>query len=286
MARVSFRLKEAALLIAFLISLAFFVSHLFSFSPIEERETIEIVIPKSLGQREEPKRTRKVRESEEKCVPQQNVAFAKSHKTGSSTLQNIILRYGIRHDLNFAFPKDSWYFKLKAPMNASDVLDGPWKELGTFNIFAAHSQWRKKEVQKILPSDAKYVTILRDPVNSFESNYVYMGLQNMHKMDINEFAEKKIPNHKERTKGDGNIGKNQHLWDLGLPVEDLEDVDEVKKKILEVEEEFDLVMMSEHFDESMILMKGNFFLVLSSSSEMIILQNYYAGIRKMLHMST
>ena len=39
--------------------------------------------------------------------------------------------------------------------------------------------------------DAKYhihVTLLRDPVDCWESNYVYMGLQNAFKMDINEFA--------------------------------------------------------------------------------------------------
>ena len=29
---------------------------------------------------------------------------------------------------------------------------------------------------------------LRDPVDCWESNYVYMGLQNAFKMDINEFA--------------------------------------------------------------------------------------------------
>ena len=33
-----------------------------------------------------------------------------------------------------------------------------------------------------------HVTLLRDPVDCWESNYVYMGLQNAFKMDINEFA--------------------------------------------------------------------------------------------------
>ena len=41
---------------------------------------------------------------------------------------------------------------------------------------------------QVIP-DAKYFTLLRDPVDSFESNYVYMGLQNAFKMDINQFAE-------------------------------------------------------------------------------------------------
>ena len=33
-----------------------------------------------------------------------------------------------------------------------------------------------------------HVPLLRDPVDCWESNYVYMGLQNAFKMDINEFA--------------------------------------------------------------------------------------------------
>ena len=49
------------------------------------------------------------------------------------------------------------------------------------------SVWNYSEVRKLLPS-ATFVTLLRDPVDCWESNYVYMGLQNAFKMDINEFA--------------------------------------------------------------------------------------------------
>ena len=42
-----------------------------------------------------------------------------------------------------------------------------------------------------------HVTLLRDPVDCWESNYVYMGLQNAFKMDINEFAaSEKVENSK------------------------------------------------------------------------------------------
>ena len=58
-----------------------------------------------------------------------NVAFAKTHKTGSSTLQNVFLRFGQKFDLNFAFPAKSWIFDLNSNLNSSDVLNGPWKDL-------------------------------------------------------------------------------------------------------------------------------------------------------------
>ena len=52
------------------------------------------------------------------------------------------------------------------------------------------SVWNYPEVKKVLP-EALYITLLRDPVNCYESNYVYMGLQNAFRMDINKFAQVK-----------------------------------------------------------------------------------------------
>lgn len=79
-------------------------------------------------------------------------------------------------------------FSIIEPFNSSLVLDGPFKTLG-FDMFVSHSQWRYHEVQKVVPN-AKYVTILRDPVDALESNYVFMGAQNSFKMDINGYADK------------------------------------------------------------------------------------------------
>ena len=42
------------------------------------------------------------------------------------------------------------------------------------------SVWNYEEVHKILP-DAVFLTLLRNPVQCYESNYVYMGLQNIYK---------------------------------------------------------------------------------------------------------
>jgi hypothetical protein len=42
----------------------------------------------------------------------------------------------------------------------------------------------------LIPSGIS-LTLLRDPVDTFESGYVYLGLQKGYRMDINEFAEKR-----------------------------------------------------------------------------------------------
>ena len=105
---------------------------------------------------------------------------------------------------------------------------------------------------KLLP-DALYITLLRDPVTCYESNYVYMGLEKAFKMDINKFAETKASAGVTR-RPTAMIGKNQMLWDLGMSHTDMEDKVKVSEKINELDKQFDFVLIAEHFDESLVLL--------------------------------
>ncbi len=148
------------------------------------------------------------------------MAFAKTHKTGGSTLQNVLFRRGVANDLAFAMPRRGWMFSLKYPFASSMVVKGTWVPEDLLDVFAFHSVWNYAEVKKILPG-AVYLTLLRDPVDCFESNYVYMGLQLVFKMDINEFAEKMAKQGAQRH-SKHLIGKNQLLYDLGVSAKDME----------------------------------------------------------------
>ena len=53
------------------------------------------------------------------------------------------------------------------------------------------SKWNYNEIRRLLPN-ATFITILRDPVDCFESNFVYMGLQLDFGMDINQFAGSEV----------------------------------------------------------------------------------------------
>ncbi len=195
-------------------------------------------------------------EEEESCTPVTKVAFAKTHKTGSSTVQNLLLRFGVNHDLTFAMPPNSWMFSVVDPLKVEVVLQGPWKDLGGFDIFAFHCRWDYDEVRKIVP-DAKFVTILREPLDTFESNYVYMGAQKSRRADLNEFAERFAARGEGRGKK-AYVGQNNLLWDLGMEARDLDNMTAVGEKIRLVEEQFDLVMIMERFDESLVLLADLF----------------------------
>ena len=79
------------------------------------------------------------------------VAFAKTHKTGSSTLQNIFFRFGVKYNLTFAMHPYNWMFSLKERFEASVVLEGPWSSLAPFDMFVFHSIWNYKEMKRVLP---------------------------------------------------------------------------------------------------------------------------------------
>ncbi len=186
------------------------------------------------------------------CQPKTKIALAKTHKTGSSTIQNILLRYGVKNDLVFALPPNSWMFNVIEPFNANIVLDGPWKDLGSFDIFAFHCRWNRLEVLRIVP-EATFITILRDPIATFESNYVYMGKQKALNTSLNEYARKFVPQRSKRGPKDY-VGRNNLLWDLGLDPRDVADKTKARALIVDADRNFDLVMIMERMDESLILL--------------------------------
>ena len=56
-----------------------------------------------------------------------------------------------------------------------DWLHAPSLPPGPFDFFVFHSIWNYDEVRQVVPKPAPTITILRDPVNTFESGYTYFG---------------------------------------------------------------------------------------------------------------
>ena len=70
--------------------------------------------------------------------------------------------------------------------------------------------------------------------------------------DIDEFVKKYIDEEREMPRINGYLGRNQQLWDLGLMY--TLHFDLVKKKVQDVDKNFHLVLIAEHFDESLVLL--------------------------------
>lgn len=196
--------------------------------------------------------------------PVSKVGFMKTHKTASSTVQNILMRYAMNSDWNVAMyshgshlgPPSNQYL-LNQPFSSRWLNKVPWLEMVEekgYNIFAFHTKWNQREVEKVLGKGAKYVTILRDPVNQFESLYNYVHFEKDFNMGLEQFVINYIDSRRPVQRVHGYLGRNQQLWDLGMEEKDITNPDAVNKKIKEMDKEFDLVMISEDFDSSLVLL--------------------------------
>ena len=105
---------------------------------------------------------------------------------------------------------------------------------------------------------SKYVTIIRNPVDNFESafNYYHMGkslgLGDDPVVSLEKFLER--PSSLSDPKKRPNI-RNPMMFDLGLSQKYFQNYTAVTKYINFLNKEFDLVMIMDYFDESLILLK-------------------------------
>lgn len=192
------------------------------------------------------------------CVPKVDIVFMKTHKTASSTLLNILFRFGEKHKLKFAFPNGRNDFFYPSPFLCTQVKD--YQPGECFNIVCNHMRFNPVEVAKLLPSDAVYITILRDPAQLFESSFHYYqkaipltwGIRGDNKLA--EFLQHPWTYYTQLGYNSFYL-KNMLLFDFGFDNNMREDDPRVIKIIHNLSKQFQLVLIAEHFEESLILLK-------------------------------
>lgn len=194
----------------------------------------------------------------QKCSPAQHILFLKTHKAGSSTVTNIFFRYGDARDLSFVLGSDTligWPTRFR--LGQALDFDGTRP-----NFLASHTRFNKRVMNHLFPKEAsKYVTIVRNPVHQFESVFNYMGMGSVFGFGNNlegslkAFLKKGIQ-FKDITKTrSSRLARNPQSFDLGLDYKFYQDAKAVNNHIEFLEKEFDLVMVSDYFDESAVLLK-------------------------------
>lgn len=111
-----------------------------------------------------------------KCTkPVHNIAFVKTHHTGSDVLTNILNRYGDLNYLNVALPTDglpTFYWPMRFQWKYIDItmLNGSLP-----NIISNHARYNNDVMDNILNPGSVYITILRDPVTQLETTFNNLG---------------------------------------------------------------------------------------------------------------
>lgn len=191
------------------------------------------------------------------CSAKVNIMYLKTHKTGSSTLLNILLRFGQKHNLKFAFPKGRNDF-YPSPFQVSQVKD--YRPGDCFNIICNHMRFNHHEVAKLLPPHAVYISILRDPADVFESAFHYY--HTMVPLTWRIGGEDKVatflasPQTFYHSDGLNSFYlRNMLSFDFGLENNLEADDPRVITGIQELSRRFDFVLLMEYFEESLILLK-------------------------------
>lgn len=195
----------------------------------------------------------------DECSPKMNIMFMKTHKTASSTILNILFRFGEKHKLKFAFPDGRNDFFYPSPFLCSQVKD--YRPGQCFNVVCNHMRFDRQEVAKLLPPDAVYVTILRDPADLFESSFHYY-----HKAvpftwrisgenKLTEFLNSPQTFYSPEAFNSFYL-KNLLFFDFGFDNNVEPDDPRVTTGIQYLLKQFNLVLIAEYFEESLILLKN------------------------------
>ncbi|XP_022101404.1 galactosylceramide sulfotransferase-like isoform X2 [Acanthaster planci] len=187
------------------------------------------------------------------CEEQKNILLLKTHKTGSSTLQNVLYRFGDARHLTFALPKVDVYMGCPVKFKPSFALPSP---TGTYNILANHARFHRENMKKVMAPGTKFITILRYPPKQFESMYSFYAMERTYRCPLEKFASSpRTFYEKYSPKNPRHSALNPMLYDLGLDSSAMGDSAAVDQWIQSLGESFELVLIAEHLKESLILLK-------------------------------
>ncbi|XP_020602807.1 galactosylceramide sulfotransferase-like [Orbicella faveolata] len=193
------------------------------------------------------------------CHSVENVLFLKTHKTGGSSIANILLRFAKTRDLTVALPRKqifSFYWPWSFQVNFVGNLPG-----NKPNILCSHARYNQTTMRLIMPSDTKFITILRHPVSRFESAFLFEDFPSFLGISGSSNPLYQFLQQIDKFKPEINTMytlRNGMSFDLGLEPEEFDNTEVIKNFITSVEKDFELVLIMEYFDESLILLKQLF----------------------------
>ncbi|NXN22775.1 G3ST2 sulfotransferase, partial [Nycticryphes semicollaris] len=185
--------------------------------------------------------------------PRTHLVFLKTHKTGGSSVVNLLHRFGEARGLRFALPH-RYQFGYPATFRAERVKGyqpgGP-----PFDIICHHMRFNLTEVQKVMPNDSFYFSIVRDPATLGESAFAYYrAVAPAFRRAPSLAAFLASPGRFYEAGARGNhYARNLQWFDFGLPSS--LGAKEVAAALAGLERVFALVLLAEHFDESLVLLR-------------------------------
>ncbi|XP_029944212.1 galactose-3-O-sulfotransferase 4 isoform X2 [Salarias fasciatus] len=190
------------------------------------------------------------------CRPHTHIMFLKTHKTASSTVLNLLYRFGEERRLRFALPP-GYQLGYPLPFNAHRVKGYRGPRAVEFHILGNHMRFNKLEVEKVMPADTFYFSIIRDPVALAESSFAYykeVAPAFRKAKGLGDFAEDPHKYYDPRLRNN-HYARNLLWFDFGLDHNANFSAALAQRGEAMIRQTFKLILVSEYFDESMILLR-------------------------------
>ncbi|XP_050421563.1 galactosylceramide sulfotransferase-like [Adelges cooleyi] len=188
----------------------------------------------------------------ETSIPKNRIFFLKTHKCASSTIQNILLRFGHQRNLDILLPSKHNYIGNPKPFQIDMVSKDFLTTDGKYDLFVHHTRY-SQHVKSVMRPNTMFVTILREPSTLFESIYSFYHFDKKYHVNLsNVIGDPSIL--MNSTRYGHKLGINQMNWDLGMNPEHFENVEMINNYIEMVDRDFDLIMLFEHMEASLVLL--------------------------------
>ncbi|XP_067828284.1 galactose-3-O-sulfotransferase 4 [Heptranchias perlo] len=190
------------------------------------------------------------------CQPKTHVMFLKTHKTASSTILNILYRFGEARNLTFALP-NSYQFGYPFLFSTRKIKFYSPIKTQEYHIICNHMRFFRPQVEKVMARGTYYFSILRNPVTLAESSFTYYKGSSVpfKKVEsLEQFLNDPWKYYSVTDRGN-QYARNLMWFDFGFDHNANGTKDYVALVINEIESIFRLILLSEYFDESMILLK-------------------------------
>ncbi|KAK7089500.1 hypothetical protein V1264_024326 [Littorina saxatilis] len=191
--------------------------------------------------------------------PVQHVFLLKTHKTGSTTLASMLNRYALTHNLTVAVRNNLQEHEAERTTQWTPLYRPLPPGLTHYDMLTDHVRLNEECVRHFLPRDTQFVSIVREPLQAFISAFYYYR-------DVWSVARylavpgpdpiKTFLSDIERWEFPPGTQCNSRMaFDFGLDMLDLPDPQYVNSSLRHLSQVFHQVLLTEQFDESMVLLK-------------------------------
>ena len=190
------------------------------------------------------------------CSPIKHVTFVRNQRAGGACITNLLLQHAERERLIVALPlQDHWELGGFPAKIRSTLID---PQLPKYDVFVHPFRYERSQLQRFAKYDAKQITILRNPVAHVLSVFRTMGkfpyeVWLKEGETFGDFIEHPQKYYNNTTPGYYKA-KNFQAYQLGFD-SDADSDQAIIKAIQELDHTFSLVMITEFFDESLLLMR-------------------------------